>query len=238
MAERLEGKTAVITGGTEGIDLATTRLFVVEEGAFVFIRGRRQKEPESSCDAITTDSGKQVHPFPMRIELIAWFGNFFLIAGQFKLGRKHWCAPWICNVGNALYLVYSAEKHTWALFAMTAVAFVIMVRCAILWRPRNASITFAALQPVRATAQGVTYPPGHAGAVHRHNPNGLIHVLEGSVVMGVRGDEPVTLGPGQTFYESPNDIHPIGRNPSKTTPAKFLVFLTKDKDAPISIPVK
>jgi hypothetical protein len=73
----------------------------------------------------------------MRIELIAWFGNFFLIAGQFKLGRKHWCAPWICNVGNALYLVYSAEKHAWALFAMTAVAFVIMVRCAILWRPHN-----------------------------------------------------------------------------------------------------
>jgi hypothetical protein len=68
---------------------------------------------------------------------MAWFGNFFLIAGQFKLGRKHWCAPWICNVGNALYLVYSAEKHTWALFAMTAVAFVIMVRCAILWRPRQ-----------------------------------------------------------------------------------------------------
>jgi len=73
----------------------------------------------------------------MRIELIAWFGNFFLVAGQFKLGRKHSCAPWICNVGNALYLVYSAEKQAWALFAMTAVAFVIMVRCAILWRPRN-----------------------------------------------------------------------------------------------------
>ena len=97
----------------------------------------QKRMPESSCDAITTGSGKQVHPFPMRIELIAWFGNFFLIAGQFKLGRKHWCAPWICNVGNALYLVYSAEKHAWALFAMTAVAFVIMVRCAILWRPRH-----------------------------------------------------------------------------------------------------
>lgn len=98
---------------------------------------RKKRMPESSCDAITTGSGKQVHPFPMTIELMAWLGNFFLIAGQFKLGRKHWCAPWICNVGNALYLVYSAEKHTWALFAMTAVAFVIMVRCAILWRPRQ-----------------------------------------------------------------------------------------------------
>ena len=84
----------------------------------------------------------------------------------------------------------------------------------------------------------VTYPPGHAGAVHRHNANGFIYVLEGSVVMGVRGDAPVTLGPGQTFYEGPNDIHTIGRNPSRTTSAKFLVFLIKDKDAPISIPAK
>jgi len=84
----------------------------------------------------------------------------------------------------------------------------------------------------------VSYPPGHAGAVHRHNANGFIYVLEGSVVMGIRGNGPVTLGPGQTFYESPNDIQTIGRNPSKTTPAKVLVFPIKDKDAPISIPVK
>lgn len=62
--------------------------------------------------------------------------------------------------------------------------------------------------------------------------------MEGSVVMGVTGDEPVTLGPGQTFYESPNDIHTIGRNPSKTTALKFPVFLIKDNDARISIPVE
>ena len=84
----------------------------------------------------------------------------------------------------------------------------------------------------------VTYPPGHVGAVHRHKANGFIYVLEGSVVMGVRGEAPITLGPGQTFYEGPNDIHTIGRNPSKTTRAKFLVFLIKDKDAPVSIPAK
>ena len=71
----------------------------------------------------------------------------------------------------------------------------------------------------------VTYPPGHSGAVHRHNADGFIYVLEGSVVMGLKGGEPVTLGPGQTFYESPNDIHTIGRNTSMTKPAKFLVFL-------------
>jgi quercetin dioxygenase-like cupin family protein len=84
----------------------------------------------------------------------------------------------------------------------------------------------------------VMYPPGRSGAVHRHNAHGFIYVLEGSIVMGVKGGEPVTLVPGQTFYEGPNDIHTIGRNASKTTPAKFLVFLIKDQDAPISVPVK
>jgi len=83
----------------------------------------------------------------------------------------------------------------------------------------------------------VTYPPGRSGAVHRHNAHGFIYVLEGSIVMGVKGGEPVTLAPGQTFYEGPNDLHTIGRNASKMRPAKFLVFLIKDKDAPISVPV-
>lgn len=84
----------------------------------------------------------------------------------------------------------------------------------------------------------VTYPPGSSGQVHRHNAHGFIYVLEGSVVMGVNGGEPVTLAPGQAFYEGPNDIHTIGRNASKTRPAKFLVILIKDRDAPISVPVK
>ena len=84
----------------------------------------------------------------------------------------------------------------------------------------------------------VTYPPGHSGAVHRHKADGFIYVLEGSVVMGINGGDPITLGPGQTFYEGPNDIHTIGRNASKTKSARFLVFLIKDKDAPISMPAK
>ncbi len=83
----------------------------------------------------------------------------------------------------------------------------------------------------------VTYPPGSSGAVHRHNAHGFIYVLEGSVVMGLNGGKPVTLGAGQTLYEGPNDIHTIGRNASKTKPAKFLVFLIKNRDAPISVPV-
>lgn len=83
----------------------------------------------------------------------------------------------------------------------------------------------------------VTYPPGGADPVHRHNAHGFIYVLEGSIVMQVKGGKEVTLTPGQTFYEGPNDIHSVGRNASRTIPAKFLVFLVKDKGAPVLIPV-
>jgi len=84
----------------------------------------------------------------------------------------------------------------------------------------------------------VEYPPGSSDPVHRHNAQAFVYVLEGSIVMGLNGGKPVTLTAGQTFYEGPNDIHTVGRNASKTTPAKFLVFLLKDKDAPVLIPVK
>ena len=83
----------------------------------------------------------------------------------------------------------------------------------------------------------VDYPPGGADPVHRHNASAFVYVLEGSIVMGVKGEKPVTLHPGQTWYEGPNDIHTIGRNASKTKPAKFLVLLVKDKGAPLLIPV-
>lgn len=84
----------------------------------------------------------------------------------------------------------------------------------------------------------VEYPPGASDPVHRHNAQALLYVLEGSVIMGVNGEQPVTLTAGQTFYEGPNDVHTIGRNASRTIPAKFLVFLLKDKGAPVLIPVK
>jgi quercetin dioxygenase-like cupin family protein len=84
----------------------------------------------------------------------------------------------------------------------------------------------------------VEYPPGSHDPVHRHNAHAFIYVLEGSIVMGVNGEKPVTLTAGQTFYEGPNDIHTVGRNASKTMPAKFLVFLLKDKGSPVLIPVK
>ena len=84
----------------------------------------------------------------------------------------------------------------------------------------------------------VEYPPGGSDPVHRHNAHGFIYVLEGSVVMQVKGGKEVTLTPGQSFYEGPDDVHVVGRNASTDRPAKFLVLLVKDKGAPIFVPVK
>ena len=84
----------------------------------------------------------------------------------------------------------------------------------------------------------IEYPPGSSDPVHRHNAHGFIYVLDGSIVMQVRGGKEVTLTPGQTFYEGPNDVHVIGRNASQTKPAKFVVFFVKDKGAPILVPAK
>ena len=83
----------------------------------------------------------------------------------------------------------------------------------------------------------VEYPPGGSDPIHRHNAHAFVYVLEGSVVMQVKGGKEVTLTPGQTFYEGPDDIHVVGRNASQTKPAKFVVFLVKDKGAPAFVPV-
>jgi quercetin dioxygenase-like cupin family protein len=82
----------------------------------------------------------------------------------------------------------------------------------------------------------VEYPPGGADPVHRHNAPAFLYVLEGSVVMQVRGDKEVTLMPGQVFYEGTDDVHIVGRNASATKPAKFLVLLVKKKGAPVLVP--
>jgi len=84
----------------------------------------------------------------------------------------------------------------------------------------------------------VEYPPGGSDPVHRHNARAFVYVLEGSVVMQVKGGKQVTLTPGQTFYEGTDDVHVVGRNASSTKPAKFLVFLIKDKGAPVLVPTK
>jgi quercetin dioxygenase-like cupin family protein len=84
----------------------------------------------------------------------------------------------------------------------------------------------------------VVYPPGWVDPVHVHNAYGLIYVLEGTVIMQVKGGKEVTLKPGQTFYEAPDDVHVVGRNASATEPAKLLIAFVKDKGAPILVPVE
>src|SRR5262245_36858834 len=84
----------------------------------------------------------------------------------------------------------------------------------------------------------VEHAPGGSNAIHRHNAHAIVYVLEGSVVMQVKGGQQVTLTPGQTFYEGPDDVHVVDRNASGTQPAKFLVFMIKDKGAPALVPVE
>ena len=84
----------------------------------------------------------------------------------------------------------------------------------------------------------VEYPPGGSDPIHRHNAQAFVYVLEGTVVMQVKGGKQVTLTPGQTFYEDTGDVHVVGRNASSTKPAKFLVFLIKEKGAPVLVPTK
>jgi len=82
----------------------------------------------------------------------------------------------------------------------------------------------------------VDYPPGSVDPIHRHNAHAFVYVLEGSIIMQVKGGKEVTLTPGQTFYEGPEDVHVVGRNASTTRPAKFVVFFVKDKGAPVLVP--
>ena len=84
----------------------------------------------------------------------------------------------------------------------------------------------------------VEYPPGSVDRIHRHNAQAFVYLLEGSIVMQVRGGKEVTLTPGQTFYEGPDDVHVVGRNASATEPAKFLVVLIKNKGAPVLVPAQ
>ncbi len=84
----------------------------------------------------------------------------------------------------------------------------------------------------------VEYPPGGADPIHRHDAHAFVYVLEGSIVMQVKGGQETTLTAGQTFYEGPGDIHTVGRNASDTRPAKFLVFLLKNTGVPAVLPAR
>src|SRR5215472_11930735 len=84
----------------------------------------------------------------------------------------------------------------------------------------------------------VTYPPGSADEIHRHDAHAFVYVIEGSIVMQLRGSEPVTVKAGETFYEGPNDVHIVGRNASESKPAKFVVVLVKNEGSPVVTPEK
>ena len=128
---------------------------------------------------------------------------------------------------------------------MTIAKFVLMLVClmAVTVEPKDSNVTplMSKDLPDLPGKEGlmitVEYPPGASDQVHRHNADAFVYVLEGSIVMQVRGGKEVTLTPGQTFYEGPSDVHVVGRNASQTKPAKFVVFLVKDKGAPVLIPV-
>ena len=127
---------------------------------------------------------------------------------------------------------------------MTGAKLVWMLVClmAVTLEPKDAKVTpllskdltnFPGKEGLMIT---VEYPPGGSDPIHRHNAHAFVYVLEGSIVMQVRGGKEVTLTPGQTFYEGPSDVHVVGRNASQTKPAKFVVFLVKDKGAPVLVP--
>jgi len=84
----------------------------------------------------------------------------------------------------------------------------------------------------------VEYPPGSKDPIHRHNAQAFVYVLEGTIVMQVKGGPEVTLTRGQTFYEGPDDVHVVGRNASSTKPARFIVLLVKEKGAPVLVPAR
>jgi quercetin dioxygenase-like cupin family protein len=124
---------------------------------------------------------------------------------------------------------------------LTSVLLCLMTASAMAQEPMVTSLMTKELKDVpgkEAVMITVEYPPGGADPVHRHDAHAFVYVLEGSIVMQVKGGQPVTLTPGQTFYEGTDDIHIVGRNASTTTPAKFLVLLVKKKGAPVLVPVK
>ena len=88
------------------------------------------------------------------------------------------------------------------------------------------------------TMMTVEYQPGGVDPIHTHNAQAFVYVLEGTIVMQVKGGAEVTLTPGQTFYEGPDDVHVVGRNASQTKPARFVVMLIKEKGAPLLTPVQ
>ena len=131
---------------------------------------------------------------------------------------------------------------------MKATTALILAACALLGQPANSAPHAEVAQkmskdlPDLPGKEGllltVSYPPGSADSIHRHNAHAFVYVLEGTIVMQLRGGKPVTLRAGQTFYEGPDDVHIVGRNASTKKPARFVVFLVKNKGAAPLVPAE
>jgi quercetin dioxygenase-like cupin family protein len=136
------------------------------------------------------------------------------------------------------------QRFTLVVCALVVAAFGVGSAMAATTEPKEAKLTelmskdLADLPGKEGLMLLIEYPPGSSDPIHRHNAHGFIYVLEGSIVMQVRGGKEVTLTPGQTFYEGPEDVHVVGRNASQTKPAKFIVFFVKDRGAPVLVPTK
>ena len=127
---------------------------------------------------------------------------------------------------------------------MSTAKLILMLLCLMLvaTEPKEAKVTPVSTTDLQGLPgkEGLTllveYPPGSSDPIHRHNAHAFVYVLEGSIVMQVRGGKETIVNAGQTFYEGPDDVHVVGRNASQTKPAKFVVVLVKDKDAPAVVP--
>jgi quercetin dioxygenase-like cupin family protein len=129
-------------------------------------------------------------------------------------------------------------RRTFTAFALVATGLAAVALAAD--RPASVPLRSQPLPDLNKVADMVTveYAPGQSSPPHRHNAHVFVYVLEGSLVMGVKGKEPVTLAAGQTFYESPTDVHEVSRNASDSKPAKFLVLLLHDPGASTMLPAE
>ncbi len=122
--------------------------------------------------------------------------------------------------------------------ALTVLALSLTLGASAQQAPTPLTRAFADIPGKEGTLMTVDLAPGASSQVHRHDAHVFVYVLEGQIVMQVAGGTPQTLGVGQTFYESPADVHTMSKNASATAPAKFLVFMVKNIGAPVSVPVR
>ena len=148
------------------------------------------------------------------------------LAAQLKTGSKRTLAP--------VFLMVSSLIPTGTLMAREAVTPPLAQETITTLITKD----LAVLPGEQVLMYTVDFPPGFSSPIHRHNAQVCVYVLAGTVVMQVRGKKELTLGPGGSFYEDPNDIHVVSRNASSTKPAKFLVFLINKKGAPLVLPAK